>query len=308
MSASAQRDSEAPGDPKSNGLRSFESQAEVLKLARLLHREPESLSYLEPLSLDDLRALREQVTDVLFSANRKTLARLAGTSKVLPAGVTATIAQRAFGPVLAANIAGLLEPSRAVDVAAKLPPAFLADVAIELDPRRATDVIAEIPPAQIAAVTRELLDRGEYVTMGRFVGHLPDESVDAALAEFDDRELLQIGFVLEQKERIDDLVGLLDPKRYSGLIDAAEEGLWPQALDLLSYLGEQRRRELAEIAIDKGDAVLESLVQAADQNDMWDAVLGLDAVISSGSRERFVSFIEEHHPEFRSKLESGSRS
>jgi hypothetical protein len=296
------------GDPTSNGYRSLQAQAEVLKLARLLHREPGSLAYLEQLSLDDLGALRDQVTEVLFSANRRTLARLAGTSKVLPAGVVATIAQRAFGPVLAASIASLLEPSRAVDVAAKLPPAFLADVAIELDPRRATDVIAQIPPAQVADVTRELVARGEYVTMGRFVGHLPDESVAAALGELDDRALLRVGFVLDQKKRIDHVVGLLDPGRYAGLIDAAEDDLWPQALDLLSHLGKARRRELAELAIDRGAPVLESLVQAAEQHDMWDAVLRLESVISASSRERFVAFVEEHHPELRPRLESGGRA
>ena len=294
----------APGDPQSNGYRSFEAQAEVLKLSRLLQREPSSVSYLEQLPIDDLIELRSQVTDVLFSANRKTLTRLAASSKLLPAGVIATIAQRAFGPVLAANIAGLLEPSRAVDVAAKLPPEFLADVGIELDPRRATDVIARIPPAQIAAVTRELVSRGEYVTMGRFVGHLPDASVEAALTELDDQSLLRVGFVLEEKQRIDHVISLLDPARYDGLIEAAGDDLWAQALDLLSYLGKKRRRTLVEIAIDKGDPVLESLVQAADEHDMWDAVVRLESVISPASRDRFIGFIDERHPELRPKLES----
>jgi Mg/Co/Ni transporter MgtE len=210
--------------------------------------------------------------------------------------------------VLAANIAGLLEPSRAVDVAARLPPEFLADVAIELDPRRATDVIAQIPPAQITAVTRELVAREEYVTMGRFVGHLPDPSVKAALSELDDRSLLRVGFVLEQKQRIDHVLGLLDPARYDGLIEAAGDGLWAQALDVLSYLGKTRRKKLVEIAIDKGAPVLESLVQAADQHDMWDAVLELEAVISPARRDGFIAFIDERHPELRPKLESRRRS
>jgi hypothetical protein len=310
MSVPAQSASDGAktGAPESNGRRSFEAQAETLKLARLLQREPNSLSYLEQVPLDDLRELRGQVTDVLFSANRKTLARLAATSKVLPAGVIATIAQRAFGPVLAASIAGLLEPSKAVDVASKLPPEFIADIAIELDPRRATDVVAQIPPDQIAAVTRELVARGEFVTMGRFVGHLPDESLKAALAELDDRALLQVGFVLEDKPRIDHVVKLLDPARYDGLIDAAGDDLWVEALDLLGHLGKARRRKLAELAIDKGDPVLESLVQTAEAHDMWDEVLQLETVISEPSRDRFIGFIDEHHPELRSKLESRRRA
>ncbi len=299
--------SKRAGDPALNGRRSFEAQAEVLKLARLLHRDAGSLAYLESLPLEDLVELRSQITDVLFSANRRTLTRLAAASKLLPAGVIATIAQRAFGPVLAANIAGLLEPSRAVDVAGKLPPEFVADIAVELDPRRATEVIAQIPPEQIAAVSRELIARQEYVTMGRFVGHLPDPSIRAALAVIDDVALLRVGFVLEQKGRIDHLVGLLDADRHEGLIDAAGEDLWPQALDLLSHLGASRQRKLAEIAIAKGDGVLESLVQAAEQHDMWDSVLRLESVVGADSRQRFIGFVEEHHPELSPKLGSGRR-
>jgi hypothetical protein len=44
------------------------SHAEVVKLARLLERAPEQLEYLERIPPADLRALREQITDGLFSA------------------------------------------------------------------------------------------------------------------------------------------------------------------------------------------------------------------------------------------------
>ena len=114
---------------------------EVLKLARLLQRDPDTLAYLDGVPEPDLRALRELVTERLFSAQGQALSRLASASKLLPTGLAATIGERTFGPLLCARVAGLLEPSRAVDVAAKLPTPFLADVAIELDPRRAHDVI-----------------------------------------------------------------------------------------------------------------------------------------------------------------------
>jgi hypothetical protein len=144
----------------------LQSRAEILKLARLLHCPPERMSYLEGVPPGDIRVLREQVTDMLFSADDATLRRLAAASRLLPVSLVAMMGERAFGPVLSARIAGLLEPARAVDVAAKLPVPFLADVAAELDPRRATAVIAGIGPEQVAAVTRELAGRGEFVTMG----------------------------------------------------------------------------------------------------------------------------------------------
>lgn len=286
-------------DPRA---RSFESWREVLKLANVLHRDPDSLSYLEALPVDDLHRLREQVTDVLFSAHHKTFARLAAASKLLPAALNATIAQRAFGPVLAARITGQLEPSRAVEVAERLPPSFLADVAIELDPRRASDVVARIPPQQIAAITRELARRDEYVTMGRFVDHLPDAAIAASLEATDNRALLRTGFVMEHKSRLERVAELLGPERLETLIDTARgDDLWPEALTLLAQLNADRQRQLIEQAVQQDD-VLESLVQAAERHGIWDDVLGLQSVTSEASRERFIRFVEEHHPELVSRL------
>lgn len=172
-------------------------QAEILKLARLLQRTPDQLAYLEQVPPEDLRALREQITETLFSAHEAALRRLAAASKLLPTGLVAGLGQSTFGPMLSARIAGLLEPERAVEIAAKMQTKFLAEVAIELDPRRATTVIAGIPPTQISAITAELARRKEYVTMGRFVGHLSDEALAAALTVLDDDALAQTVFVLE---------------------------------------------------------------------------------------------------------------
>ncbi len=220
------------------------SRAEVLKLARLLRRQPEQLVYLEHVAHEDLRALREQVTDMLFAAHDATLRRLAASSKLLPVGLVAMLAQHAFGPVLSARIAGLLDPGRAVDVAAKLPPEFLADIAVELDPRRASDVIAGMPAEQVLKVTRELVGRGEYVTMGRFVGHLSDDSLRSSLPVIDDATLLRTAFVLEDRDRIDALAELVGEDRIARLADVAErEQLWPEALDLLTNLDRERVAE-----------------------------------------------------------------
>jgi len=220
------------------------SRAEVIKLARLLRREPGQLSYLERLPAEDVRALREQVTDLLFEAHDGTLQRLATSSRLLPVGVNAMISQHAFGPMLSARISGLLGPDRAVEIAAKLPSEFLADIAVELDPRRASDVIARMPAERVAEVTRELNRRDEYVTMGRFVGHLSGEALRASVAATDDAMLLRTAFVLEERERLDDLAELVGEDRIVGLAKVAErEQLWPEALDLLMSLDRDRVAE-----------------------------------------------------------------
>jgi hypothetical protein len=195
----------------------LELEAEILKLARLLERDPESLSYLARVPSADLRSLRERVTEVLFTAHEPALKRLAAASRLLPVGLVASLGQHTFGPMLAARITGLLDPERAVDVAARLPVDFLADAAIELDPRRASAVVAGIPAKRISQITAELARRGEYVTMGRFVGHLNDASLAAALEVLDDEELLQTLLVMEDRPDPERLVRVTDRQRVERL-------------------------------------------------------------------------------------------
>jgi hypothetical protein len=252
----------------------LQARAEMRKLARILECEPDQLAYLEQLSLEDLRSLRERVTEYLWNAHGSTLNRLAAASRLLPSAVSATISERAFGPVLSARLAALVEPSRAVDIAGRLSPTFLADVAVELDPRRASAVIAGIPSDQIRLITRELLAREEYVTMGRFVGHLNDDAIVAAVQEMDDGQLLRVAFVLEEKQRLDRLVELLPGHRLTAIVQAAsDEGLWVEALDLLENLGARRRDELVAGAVELDGAALEGLIAAVIEHELWEEVL-----------------------------------
>lgn len=175
-----------------------EARAEILKLARLVDRDPDQLSYLVAMPPRDLRVLREQITEKLFTAQERTLRGLVAASKLLPVGLVANLGQSTFGPMLSARVAGLLDPDRAVDIAAKMPSDFLAEIAIELDPRRASAVIAGIPPGRISEITGELARREEYVTMGRFVGHLSDDALRAALDALDDEALSKTMFVTEE--------------------------------------------------------------------------------------------------------------
>jgi hypothetical protein len=242
--------------------------AEIVKLARLLGRDPGQLEYLHEVPAPDIHQLREQITDVLFSAQNNTLRRLAAASRLLPVGLVATIGQRAFGPMLSARVAGMLDPDRAVEMAARLPIAFLADIAVEIDPRRASDVIAKIPPDQIAAVTRELSGREEYVTIGRFVGHVPSQSISAALEVLDDGSLLRTAFVMEAKGNLEELIGLLPSTRIDGIIDAAaSQQLWPEALDLLSHLNHEQRADFANRVAARDPRLLEEIARTAEAYD-----------------------------------------
>lgn len=222
--------------------RRFAARAEIMKLARLLELELAEVGYLEEVAADDLRRLREQVTEVIYDSGSHALGRLASASRLLPTSAVALIGEHAFGPMLAARIAGLLDPGRAADVAAKLPTPFLAEVATHLDPRRAAEVLRRMPPARIAEVARELTSSEEHVTLGRFAGHLPDEALALALSEMDDLTVLRVAFVLEDSEGIDRTLALLDRGRLEGLLDAAVgTELWPEVLELFAGAPEPLR-------------------------------------------------------------------
>ena len=263
--------------------------AEILKLARVLGAEPEDLSYLQGVAPQDLRDLREQVTVAMFEADRQLLQRVAAVTKLVPAKLAAAIAERAFGPLLCARVTGLLEPSRAVDIAARLATDFLADLAVELDPRRASRVIAEIPPEQVAEITSELAEREELIAMGGFVGHLPEAALRAALDALDDETLLLTAYVVEAKANLAPLVELLPPERLETIIrTAAELDLWPEALDVLGHVSERQRGQLGDLAAAQDDAVLDTMVLAAQRDGLWGDVLPVTRAMSPDSRARFA--------------------
>ncbi len=275
----------------------LEGHAEVLKLARLLGAEPERFAYLEALPPADVRALRERATVRLYEGDRR-LHRVALAARIPPVPMTAWIAQHLFGPLLCARVAGLLDVGRAVAIAKRLAPEFIADLAIQLDPRRARDIIFALPPALIGEVAQVLTRRGEWIAMGRFVGHMPDASLHAAFDVIDDAGLLRISYFVEEKDQLDHVVRLLDGDRVRGAIrSASEHDLWPQALDLLTRVSPEQAGTLADLAAQDEDDVLDGMVHVAQRDGLWDIVLPVTMQMSERGLARFAGLASLHDPE-----------
>lgn len=267
-----------------------QSDVEIVKLARLLGTAPEEIGYLREIDWQDIRDVREQASATMFEGDRQQLQRVAAATKLVPSKITATIGERAFGPLLAARVTGLIEPSRAVDIAGHLPTPFLAEVAEQIDPRRASRVIAEIPPRQIAAITRELTARGDHVTMGRFVGHLSEAALTAALREVDDASLLRTAYVVESKGALGALVAIISDERLEDILRTATEcDLWREALDVLRHVSDEQRGRLGDIAAAQDDDVLAGLVKAAQRDNLWADVLPVTRAMSEVARTRFAT-------------------
>jgi hypothetical protein len=266
------------------------AEIEVVKLARLVAVEPDDLAYFEQVDAQDIRDLRDQVTVVMFDADRQMLQRVANATRLIPTKLAAVIGEQAFGPLLCARVTGLLEPSRAVDIAGHLPIEFLAELSVQLDPRRASRVIAEMPADKIAAIAKVLARRGEYITMGRLVSHLSKASLAAALDVVDDEALLRTAYVMESKSSIGALVALLSADRLEQIIrTASSAGLWPEALEVLRYVSDDQRGWLGDLAAGLDDEILNSMVKAAQADDLWASVLPVTRAMSPDSRERFAT-------------------
>ena len=222
--------------------------AEVEKLARALHADPQQLAALEALAADDIRALRHAVTDALLEADQHHFSRVADAARALPIAVAAKLAEKALGPLLAARVAALIELERTLDLVARLSPGFLADVALELDPRQAHDLIVALPAGPISAAAAELDRRGEHVAMSMFVGHLSDEALHATVAVLSDDALLRVGYLLEAPERLDAIFARLPDDRIDAVVAlAAREGRWAELTGITDELGPAQQLRVAAL-------------------------------------------------------------
>jgi hypothetical protein len=270
----------------------LDTSAELVKLGLLLGVPSAELSFLENLPLPTLIKVRALTTDRLFGDGRKLFQKLASASKLLPAGITATIGEKAFGAMLCARIASEMPYPRAVELADKMTIPFLAQVTIELDPRRVKDIIQNMPLAKLRAVATELLAQKHYVIMGGFVGYMLPAQLKVILDDVSTEEaLLHIGFFIESKHQLSNIIRLLPKERMHKLIGYLQthEDLWPEALGLMVHVEDELKRELGDIAAELGGSVLDDLVGTVQRMDLWQDGLPLFACMSPATQFKLIN-------------------
>ncbi|WP_225730102.1 MULTISPECIES: hypothetical protein [unclassified Nocardia] len=265
------------------------ARAETTKLARLLElSDPAAVEFLTALPPEAIRVFRERATDLLFDGEAARMKRIAAAARIVPTAISAKAAEHAFGPLLCAAVAGSVEPARAVEIARALPPKFLAEAATQLDPRRTAALLAEVPQQLVVPVARELLSRGDHLTMGRFVGAVPDEIMLAVAAMMDDADLLRIGFVMENKDSVDRLIGLVEDRLAGVIRAAAEQEMWAEGIDLLGGVGAANRARLGDLAAGLDGELLDGLIAAVHELDAWAMLLPVTGAMSEESLRAFV--------------------
>lgn len=280
-----------------------EDRAEILRLARLLRKQPAELAFLLEVDDADLRVFRDQVTESLFDAHSGVIRRLGSASKLLPNPIIAKIGASVFGPLLCARIAGEIEPAKASDVARRLPVEFLADVAVELDPRRVDRIIPQIPTDTIVAVAVVLAERADWITLGRFVGHLPEEKIAACLNRLDDVHLLRTAFAVDDVSAVATVIDLISSERLTSLLVAAsQEQLWPTLLGIAERLRDDQVVELAGLLAEQDDAVLTELLDVVAEHDLWDKLLPLAAELPTEAQQVLADAASRLTAETRSAI------
>jgi hypothetical protein len=273
------------------------TRAELIKLSRVLGATEDAVAFLAPLGVDGLRRLEDRVSLALFNDHRPALQKLADASRLLPASLVAKLSEMVFGPMLSARVAGLMPPDRAVDVAGRLRPKFLADLCVQLDPRSAAEVLALIPPRIIVEVARLLLERHEYVTMGRFVDDLTDEAIRAVTdAIDDDAALVRVGYFVERRERLHELVDLLGPARLRRVVAAVAEGapeVQAAGLAMVSQFTSLQLGRFGEAAIALGPPVLNALIAAARREDALEVVGAVLQNVGAPGRAAFAKMLAD---------------
>jgi len=272
-------------------MHNFDRAAERTKLAHVLGITPTELPELQPLNTSDLRRVREHLENGLYTRHRDSYARLAKLSKLLPVGLAAKLAQTTLGAELAAGVTCEMEPRRAAKLSRKLSAKFLAELSTHLNPTRAAPVLAALDSEVLVAVARELLARQAYLTLAQFVASI-DQSTLVAVIELieDDAALLQIGLLIERRDRLDEVLELLPEARRRGMLLAADrDETWPQTLALLNHLSNQVKGRMGDTVVDLGEEVLDRLLAVTREHRLWQPLLAAICQMQPGNRRTVLA-------------------
>lgn len=264
------------------------NRAEIQKLTALLGLDEGSadLAFLHALPSADVTQLREQSVAALFDGQPDMLDRIAGATKLVPAGVAATISLKALGPRLAAAVAGRLEPHRAAAIIEKLPVAFVAESCPHLDPRRIPGIVDSLDEDMVVRIAVALAERGDHLTMGRFVGDLRDSALERILPQVPDPLVLRTGAVVDRTERLGRIIELMGDERLARVVaSAADSGYWPEALAIAGMVAGEQRTRIAQLAAGLPEEQLDSLVRATAAQDLWESLLPLVALLDAQERQ-----------------------
>lgn len=274
----------------------LKAQAELLKIGHLLDETDGELDFLERYDDGALADLREAVNVSVFDDHRHMFTRMAKATRVMPANITAQVAEKFFAPAFAAGVAAEMQPGKVAVLARKVATSYMASVAVEIDPVAAEPVIQRLDEEIVVEVARELDARREFFALANLAEVITDEMLHAVLDILtDDEHLLRIGLLL-QDGTLSRAVSMLSEEQLHGMIRCARETpeLWPETMAIASALPERQRTFFAQIVAEElSGGGVEDLVKAIYAYDLWGQLMRVGAVAPKDFRERLFGRVME---------------
>lgn len=268
-------------------------QAEIIKLARILHVPEQQLVFMQFLEPESLRQFRFAILERLQNQQKKRFRSLAVWVSWLPRWISVFWVKHFLDPFIVAQIAVYLSTESSYRIARHLPAKTIAAIAVHLDPRLARELLGYLTTHQITDISRVLLQQRDFVTMGRFVSMLSDTVLqDVALIVENESDLLEIAFYIESREQIDHLVHVLPRPRIEKALliigDPEQRQMWPKVLALMSYISYGLKQELGDLAVQQGEPVINAIIQATQEDQLWEDMLPVVACLSAQA-QNFVA-------------------
>jgi hypothetical protein len=197
---------------------------EQRRLAQVLHRKPEDLTYLKALDADALLQLRTLVQNSLIDQYGHLFQKLANTGKIVPDAVSSLLCRKVFGPALTANMSYYVPPDRAARLCRHFDGEFMAAIAREMVPERAQNLLEGLPVDLLDEVMRALLASKDHHILGSFLDNLPEPKAAALVEKLPDlADHMRISGFAQKKDRVARLADRLDDARLKELIRVAFE-------------------------------------------------------------------------------------
>lgn len=277
------------------------NQAELMKLADALDVPIEQIKFLADVPPEALRHFRTAMIDRVFDQQQLLFRWFAAWVRWIPIWLSVLLVRFWLGPLVATRIAGALPAWRAAAIAQHVPTEFMADIAKGLDPRMTRELVRLLSSQQVESIAKVLLERRDFMTIGRFVGLLPDHVIrDVAASIPDEGDLLEIIFHVDSRARIDHIVHLLPFERIQRAMlivsDPNQRLLWPKLLSLVVNVSDTMKRELGDLAASQGEDVIEGLIRASEEDHLWGDILPVVACLSPDVQRQVVNHPALLHP------------